>query len=203
MQNDQMLKNAEKTLAVADDLIKIGKELPKVKGHEPITIFEALFLIFNQIDEGKNTTNGDHPEFEELIADTSNNLNGLPAFYHIQILRQFVSRYYSEVLPDSYSQDSDIDAETAAVINSAIGSLINDSERIINQENIIFSPIEIVYLYIESFISDSSNVSEKEATSFEYVLKRISIQKNVLLSYLTRYEELYKDKLKKEAINEE
>lgn len=201
MHNEYLQKNSEKTLMVADNLIKIGHLLPQVKGHEPITIFEAVFYIFAQLSEGLEDGNVDNKQYNDLIQRVGEGLTDLPVYYHLQILRQFTNRYYNEILEDKYNQPYDPEEDSSSV-TAVISSLVNETKRITESENVIFSPLEVIYLYIVSFISEDPIANSDEISAFEHVLRKAETQKPVILSYISRYEELYKEKLKKEALHE-
>ena len=198
MNTDLLEQYTEKTLTIADTLIQISKILPKVKGHEPITLFEAFYYVFGQIDEGFGNKNGGTEQYNSLIQKVAKNLKGLPSFYHIQVMRQFVNRYYSEVLQGRYDDKKETEKDRDCV-NIIINSLVAETKKAVEEQKVVFSPLEIVYLYVDSFISDNPIANETEVDAFNYVLSHISLRQSVLVSYLTRYEELYQQKLKKEV----
>lgn len=199
MPSKSLIQYSEKTLVIADDLIKMGKLLPDVKGHEPITIFEAIFYIFGQIDEGLGDGNEQITTYNNLIKQTKESLRDLPVFYHIQILRQFVNRYYTELLGQKISQKNN--SKYLESIIAVTNSLVAETDKTIEKTGIILSPIEIIYLYVDSFISEEPIADEHEAEAFKTVLSNISIQGSVVLSYLSRYEDKYQKALKQEVLN--
>lgn len=199
MPSKSLIQYSEKTLVIADDLIKMGKLLPDVKGHEPITIFEAIFYIFGQIDEGLGDGNEQITTYNNLIKQTKESLRDLPVFYHIQILRQFINRYYTELLGQKISQKNN--SKYLESIIAVTNSLVAETDKTIEKTGIILSPIEIIYLYVDSFISEEPIADEHEAEAFKTVLSNISIQGSVVLSYLSRYEDKYQKALKQEVLN--
>ena len=199
MPSKSLIQYSEKTLVIADDLIKMGKLLPDVKGHEPITIFEAIFYIFGQIDEGLGDGNDQIATYNNLIKQTKESLRDLPVFYHIQILRQFVNRYYTELLGQKINQKNN--SKYLESIIAVTNSLVAETDKTIKKTGIILSPIEIIYLYVDSFISEEPIADEHEVEAFKIVLSNISIQGSVVLSYLSRYEDNYQKALKQEVLN--
>lgn len=201
--------NTEKTLTISNDLLKLSKMLPQMLGHTPVNFIEGLYYILNQIDDGdvyadEESTEG---QFMGLIDEVAGSLKGLPLYYHVQLLRQFVNRYFDEILHQKSKENrkltreiSDSLMDETRYVYKTLSHLTKSKD---NRRNLL-SPFEVIYIYVDCMIDDRPQANEQEMSNFESIIKRnTEYQKSVVLSYLDKYEAKYGDYLKKEGFKNE
>ena len=188
---DKLLKYSDATLVSVDDLIEFAENpsrLPHIVQHERPNILELVYIFETMInDDGANTE-------DKVVNEIANNFKILPIYYHIQIMRQLINRYYDEVFDDIEAIKPTVDTLD---IRDALMDETDHCRKIFGR---IPSPFEMLYLYIDTMSDDHCTASPEEQHDFRMMIGSEAMQQRVLLDYVDTYEKKYGEALHQEVM---
>ena len=185
-------KYTNQTLRISNDLMKISELLPVECGHEPVTLIEGIYCICDSINYG-DVDDSSSDQYMKLIDDVAINLKGLPLYYHIQLLHQFTNNYFENILKIQPKR------RNLRIVERVTTDMINESKQVLQNTKKCLSPFELLYLYADSIIDNKITASPHQYDDFMEIKDHIATQRDLILTFLDKYEKLYGDALKKEA----
>ncbi|QDR73622.1 hypothetical protein FOD75_11030 (plasmid) [Limosilactobacillus reuteri] len=187
--NERLVAYSAAALQIVDDMIEYSQRFPnEYIQHTPVTMMELSYVAMMILDDdGKESD-------DELIKSLANSFEILPIYYHIQVLRQLVNRYYGEILDRPETIDQNI------LTLDLRDTLMAATELLAKELKSIPSPMETFYLYMDNMTDDQNEATDKERVQFKQMIDNKDVQKRVLLDYLDSYEHKYGKDLHQEVL---
>lgn len=171
-----------------DDFVDAVEQDMREKNMTNTQCILSIYMLGNYLN------NIDPESSSPLVIDISKDLKGLQIYYHIELLRSFISRYYGTRFDTT---------ETAPISAASLGFkdlLMRESQNFLNITKLVPSPLEIIYLCVGSILSQlqhgASELTQAEVENGRQVISSAKEQKRSLLDYLEAFEKAYGDQLK-------
>ncbi|MEO5289160.1 hypothetical protein [Limosilactobacillus allomucosae] len=171
-----------------DDFVDAVEQDMREKNMTNTQCILSIYMLGNYLN------NIDPESSSPLVIDISKDLKGLQIYYHIELLRSFISRYYGTRFDTT---------ETAPISAASLGFkdlLMRESQNFLNITKLVPSPLEIIYLCVGSILSQlqhgASELTQAEVENGRQVISSAKEQKRALLDYLEAFEKAYGDQLK-------
>ncbi|MFR0595382.1 hypothetical protein [Limosilactobacillus mucosae] len=171
-----------------DDFVDAVEQDMREKNMTNTQCILSIYMLGNYLN------NIDSESSSPLVIDIAKDLKGLQIYYHIELLRSFISRYYGTRFDTT---------ETAPISAASLGFkdlLMRESQNFLNITKLVPSPLEIIYLCVGSILSQlqhgASELTQAEVENGRQVISSAREQKRALLDYLEAFEKAYGDQLK-------
>ncbi|MDC2829116.1 hypothetical protein PO250_02035 [Limosilactobacillus mucosae] len=171
-----------------DDFVDAVEQDMREKNMTNTQCILSIYMLGNYLN------NIDSESSSPLVIDIAKDLKGLQIYYHIELLRSFISRYYGTRFDTT---------ETAPISAASLGFkdlLMRESQNFLNITKLVPSPLEIIYLCVGSILSQlqhgASELTQAEVENGRQVISSAKEQKRALLDYLEAFEKAYGDQLK-------
>lgn len=168
------------SVALVDDFIDYSKQLKNsFKG-----AFNPLVSIYSMITELDSTKQLNN----DLLLDVKKKLQVLPAFYHVQVTRLFITRFIKELEPNIKKVELNRDCVD---LEDLLMDTCTDFET---QEQKIPSILEALYLTLRSGIDNEQNTALRSLVNL--LVSDRNIQTRVLYDFCDKYQAKYNARLK-------
>lgn len=170
-------------LILSDSIDDFIEDAERLLNTDNVNILEILYLLGMKVNEFKEE------DTEPLVKTIAENLKQLPVYYHTQLLRGFINRYYGEKFDNT--DTAPLDATSLAIRDL----LMKETDEYINITKLIPSPLEVIYLFLNGVINKQTGVTNSEYTNLTAILNNEPAQKRALLDYLDKFDSAYSEDL--------
>lgn len=181
--NEQQTLYADTSIELVDGLIQYGQHLKNDFG-DNVSPALTIYSILDKISKNSLDT--------QEILKIRKQMQTLPLYYHHQCLRLFIERFSSEVNIDIKIGDQTLDSLNEVDNLEKIAKTYNEYTKRIP------SIFEVIYLYIEEGLKDSS--SQERISKF---ISDASFQSRVGLDYCYKFQKTYGEDLKTGVLTNE
>ena len=169
-------------LVASKDAMEFASYIKDVceQSNMPYNVVLTVYLMTEMLNGGNDQVIST-PEAKDIATNLTNDLEGLPVFYHIRVFKLFINRYYLKIMPNVMGNNF---SEDEAALSDILINSSKDFKDNINREP---SPFEIIYLVCQKFYQGNHNqFSPRDSRVIRKFLNDNICQKAVLNDYIER-----------------
>lgn len=179
--SEDTVKYSSNSIALGDSLIEYSLNIQS-NFKDVFNPLISIYSLMSELDADGQSS--------ELVQNMKKQLESIPAAYHIQILRLFVTRFTKQIVPSIRQAPLDKD------VISIEDLLMQASREFQNKLRKIPSIFEILYLTVLAGARNvNANQNSEVGELVTLLLNNSSIQVKVLYDFCDKYEDVFGDKL--------